>query len=282
MYLCSDIGGAIGWRFLCSTMEKFKFMSVEEFNFLKNKNVFFPKKSQKSFIEKSIHQVFLGESIPEKLLEASYNVKNINPDWKYNFYDEKDVHDFIYEFYGWDILRYYMKINPRYGAARADFFRYLCIYQNGGCYLDMKAGLNKPLSSIVRPDDHFLLSQWRNKLGEPYEDCGLGPEVSTVKGGEYQQWNIIGSKGHPYLEAVINSVLSRLHHYRQDYFGVGKLGVLRLTGPYPYTMSINKILNYHPHRFYDSHESGVIYSVVDNHEKTLKNHYSMENTPIVL
>ncbi|BAK82815.1 glycosyltransferase family 32 protein [Komagataeibacter medellinensis] len=281
-FMCADIGGAISWRTDCLAMEKFTLMPIENYVSIQEGRIRIPRKRQTNHISRTVHQIFLNGQLPSAFETASEQLRKMNPDWEYVRYDAKDILDFIYDFYGWEILKLYLQINPRYGAARADLFRYLCIYQKGGVYLDIKATTRNPLDSFIRPDDQYLLSRWKNGHGEPHEGCGLGPEMKSFDGGEYQQWHIIAAKGHPFLESVINDTITRIHKYREDYVGCGKLGVLRLTGPYVYTTSINKNITKYRHRFFDYHESGLIYNFINGYDKLFKTHYSKENTPIVL
>lgn len=281
-FLCSDIGGAIGWRQHCLEMEKFTIKSMNDYAQLKKEAYHFPKIRKSFHIKKVIHQTHDEKNIPNAFIASVEKLRTLNPNWEYIYWNAQDRLDFIYTYYGYDILEKYLKINPRYGAARADLFRYLCLYKLGGAYLDIKSSSNNAFDSFVHDDDHYLISQWRNKPGEIFDGCGLGPEVSSIDGGEYQQWNIISENGHPFLEAVINNVLARIGRYRENYYGSGKLSVLRVTGPYVYTMTISSLLEKFSHRFFDSYQSGLIYSDVDNYVKFFKNHYSNQNTPLIL
>nr|WP_269448902.1 glycosyltransferase [Acetobacter malorum] len=220
--------------------------------------------------------------MPDEFHKNVEKLRINNRDWNYIYWNAKKRHDFIYDYYGWDVLKCYLSINQRYGAARADFFRYLCIYQLGGVYLDLKSGCDVPLSNIVRSDDQYLLSQWHNGVGESAEGYGLGPEVAIVPKGEYQQWHIIAAAGHPFLKHVISNVLTRIRKYSENFYGTGKLSVLRVTGPYVYTMSIYEILNKYKHRFIDYEKEGLLYSAVGDHTKVFKKHYSKETSPLIL
>ena len=51
--------------------------------------------------------------------------------------------NFIFEHYGEDFLSIYQKAGTDYGAAHADFFRYLLFFKCGGVYLGCKSGLTK-------------------------------------------------------------------------------------------------------------------------------------------
>lgn len=282
-YLCADIGGAIGWRPHCLDLERFRLLSWDEYNYRRQIDpVNFNENIRKYSISRIIHQTHDEDIIPEHFLPGVERLRAYNPSWEYIYWNEKDRLDFIYQYYGWKVLKAYLSINPRYGAARADLFRYLCIYKLGGIYLDLKSTTNISFDDLVHPEDQYLLSQWRNGQGESSEGCGLGPEVACVKGGEFQQWHIAAAAGHPFLKNVIHNTLTRIRLYSEDYFGGGKLSVLRVTGPYVYTMSIYPNLQKYPHRFFDAEKDGLVYSFVGDHTKLFTKHYSRETTPLIL
>ncbi|MCA3362157.1 MAG: hypothetical protein INF74_09420, partial [Roseomonas sp.] len=62
----------------------------------------------------------------------------MNPDWEYRLYEDADCERFIRENYDAETFKLFRSIHPDYGAARADFFRYLLLYRLGGVYLDIK------------------------------------------------------------------------------------------------------------------------------------------------
>jgi len=75
----------------------------------------------------------------------------------------------------------------------------------------------------------------------------LVPELNAFPNGEYVQWVIVSAPGHPYLKAVIEAVLRGIDSYTPLTHGVGKYGVIRLTGPILYTFAIDAIRDRHPH-----------------------------------
>lgn len=234
-------------------------------------------------IPRIIHQTFHTRALPVELEESAAAIRRANPDWRYRFYDGGDIRRFIAEAYGDDLLAYFEAINPRYRAARADFFRYLALYRCGGVYLDMKAFPTRPLTEVIRPDDQYLISQWNNGPGQAYPDWGLHPELGRVPGGEFQQWYIAAAPGHPFLRAVIQRVVRNLRTYNPGLHGVGQLGVLRVTGPIAYTLAIHPLLERHPHRRVDSQgDLGLEYSIYgkEGHKQVLGVHYSELDEPI--
>ena len=128
-------------------------------------------------IPKVIYQTYTTKDLPLLLRENVARLKEINPDYHHELYDDTDIEWFIASRYGSDMLRTYRRINPRYGAARADLFRYLLIYKCGGVYLDIKSRTTRPLDEVLHPDDELLLSHWSNQPGEDYAGWGLHDEL---------------------------------------------------------------------------------------------------------
>ena len=236
-------------------------------------------------IPKIIHQTHYLDVLPAEINENIVKIKALNPGWEYRFYNDNDIQRFISENYGPDILAYFNRINPSYGAARADLFRYLVVYQCGGVYLDIKSTLTVPLDTVITDDDAFLLSYWKNKAGDEFEGFGIHPELDAQK-GEFQQWHVIGAPGHPFLKAVIEAVLSNIDTYLPSLHGVGQHGVVRLTGPVAYTLAINSLLRSHACRIAGGEEEiGLKYSIYKkySHMHIAKaGHYTVLKDSIIL
>jgi len=209
-----------------------------------------------------------------------------NPDWTYKYYDDAMVALYIRNHFGDAVNRCYDRINPAYGAARADFFRYLLMYREGGVYLDIKSTVQRPLSEIILKDDVYWISQWDNGAGRPYEGWGLNPLLADVPGGEYQQWYIVAAPRHPFLREVIKHVMTMIDCYQPRLHGVGKIGVLNVTGPISYTLSIAPIRKRYRHREVASDAMGLRYTMFDDHRpfshlKFFPNHYIGLREPVV-
>ena len=235
-------------------------------------------------IPKIIHQTFYQSDLPETLQKNVNKLKELNREWEYRFYDDTAIVDFITANYPAHVLKCFERLDPRYGAARADLFRYLLLYKHGGVYLDIKSSATRPLDSVLKPDDVYLLSNWQNKPGELYEGWGLHDELKHMQNGEFQQWYIAAAPGHPFLKAVIETVLRNIKSYNPALHGVGKHGVLRVTGPVPYSLSISRHLGNCKHRLVNSIEDlGFAYSVYDKqaHVGIFKTHYTALAAPVV-
>jgi hypothetical protein len=237
-------------------------------------------------IPQIIHQTFPVKTLPPALQENVDAMCALNPDWEHRLYDDADVESFIERSYGKSILRLYRQINPRYGAARADLFRYLLLYKEGGVYLDIKSTARSPLSQVLRPDDRFLISQWPHETGSPFSGWGLDESLSHVPEGEFMQWLIIASPGHPFLRAAIRNVLRNLRVYLPSEHGVGRMSVLHVTGPIAYTLAIEPLLSQQPHRVVLSHtELNFHYTIFRKfmaHGQLFPTHYASQTEPVVL
>jgi mannosyltransferase OCH1-like enzyme len=232
-------------------------------------------------IPKIIHQTFVRKhDLPEVAVRVRALFEKLNPDWEYRLYDDQDILDFIEANYDSKVLRAYNKINPLYGAARADFFRYLLIYKVGGAYFDIKSGAARPLDDIIDGHD-YVLAHW---ISFPTGKWGMSNKYPY---GEFQQWHVIAAPGHPFLKAVIDAVVKNIDDYSVEKWGVGKLGVLSLTGPKVYTEAIHPLISQHPHKWYRTNaEPELVYSMMElgTHVKLFppsNPHYSQIVAPIV-
>lgn len=215
-------------------------------------------------------------NIPPHLAECVDKVKATNPGWAHRLYDNAQRLEALRAVCSDRFMRAYGRTQPRYGAMRADLFRYVMVYLHGGVYLDLKSGTARPLDEILRPDDHFLLSQWDNGPEGKFPGVGLHKSISDVPGGEYPQWFIIAEPGHPFLAAVIEQAMLNIESYNPFVHGYGGESVLLLAGPDAYTRGIRRIEKDHPHRFICSWREGLCYTMLADrmtHKALDKSHY---------
>lgn len=242
-------------------------------------------------VPRILHQNMLKgwDSLPPEILDNIDALKARNPGWEYRFYDDPAARDFILRVWGPKMLAVYESIDPVYYAARSDLLRYLITYVEGGVYLDIKSTALRPLDQVIRPDDVFILSQWPrgpNRSSDAYGDDFTGPvELAHIPGSEYVQWFIVTAPGHPFLAAVLKEVVGRIARYNAFSGGVGKDGVVRLTGPTPYTLAIDPLRASTLHRAacFDADLDFIfsIYGKRMEHRKKIDTHYTKQTRPII-
>lgn len=241
-------------------------------------------------IPKVIHQTTYSKDLKPELAENVEHLKRLNPDWAYMLYDDEDIKRYILEHYGQAIWSYYKRISAQYGAAKADFFRYLLIYREGGVYLDIKSSTTRPLDEVLKPSDRLIVAHWDNRPGELHEGQIFSRELAHLPRGEYVQWYIIASAGHPAIRAVILEMLRRMDAYSPFVTGVGFWGTIRTTGPVPYTLGIEQAiaLDKGHYRMVETYQDlGIIYSIYEKegrslaHKEVLRTNYHKGFAPVV-
>lgn len=236
-------------------------------------------------ISKVIYQTYPTRDVPASIQANIDHIQALNPGWRYQLFTDEEVLGFITSEFGPDMRDYYLRIDPAYGAARMDLFRYLLIYARGGVYLDVKSTLTRPLDEVLLSGDRYLLSRWQGCGEDRHESWGMHDELASIGKAEFQQWQVIAAAGHPFLRAVIENMLYNIDHYVPSVHGVGKDGVLRLTGPIAYTQAITPLIRSQPHRLVRSFtDLGLRYSIYDRedrHVRLFKTHYSQLRTPVV-
>lgn len=236
-------------------------------------------------IPKRMYHTYPNIDLPQELQANIDRNRALNSGWDIEIFDDAAINNFIIGHYGKEIHDIYSSLNPSYGAARADLFRYLLIYRNGGVYLDVKSGMTRPLDQIITADDTYILSHWDNRPESDRAGWGLHDSLSHVPGGEFQQWHVIAVSGHPLLRAVIVSVLRNIREYSAWTMGVRQQGVINTTGPIAYTKAIFPILGDYPHREVRSDKQvGLSYSCVEDftHKRFFASHYTKLWQPLVL
>ena len=105
-------------------------------------------------IPRVIYQTFKSNTVSTVLYSGVKSVIELNPEYRYEFYDDQRMIDFVRNFdcsdFSFDsraLIKAFDDIQP--GAGKADIWRYLIIYQFGGVYLDLDVKCLKPLSSMI-------------------------------------------------------------------------------------------------------------------------------------
>jgi mannosyltransferase OCH1-like enzyme len=238
-------------------------------------------------IPRIIHQTV--DNLQQVLPEYENNrqeMSKLNPLWKVKLYTSDDREDFIRSAYGNEILDAYLSIDHRYGAARADFFRYLVVLDLGGLYLDIKATATKPLDTVIYKEDTFIAAQWPTCIdGVDMSSVGRHKELSFR---EYQNWFVLSAPKHVVLERVVEEILRNIKSYNPFINGVGKMGVLRATGPIAYSKVVHGHIQVGGIRIATNEELGfkpTIHEIVDDKTPFLNRqsnaHYSSLRLPLI-
>ena len=163
--------------------------------------------------------------------------------WEYRFYSDLDCRDYIEKNYPQRFAETYDSILP--GAFKADFFRLLVLFKEGGIYSDIDVQLETDLDSFITTDLSLFVPR----------DVALDYWPHS----NYCLWNgLMGSApGHPIIAKAIEDIVTTVQN-RNDYYDIeGRLcskhqnvaiwklrtlPILILTGPCALGMSMNAAL----------------------------------------
>ena len=218
-------------------------------------------------IPRTLHQIWLrGGALPPALQCNIDNLSFLNPGWDHRLWTNKEAGELLATYEG-KIARFYDRIDPRYGAARADVLRHLIIYRHGGVYCDIKSGFLRPLDNVLRDDDEYIL-------------CRVPSRHRELPDGELLTHFVIARPRHPFSATAIRNILCNIEDYR-PWHPVGRVGVLRTTGPIAYTLAIDRSLDDGVHRFVTQEEIGDYFSIDYDHMAAFPNHYSGLTGPVI-
>jgi hypothetical protein len=127
---------------------------------IKQSNEYINKKfEQKIFynciIPLNVYLTWHTKKLPPKMQENFDNLKQTNPEFTFNLFDDEDCENFIFEHFDIDVLNAFKKLIP--GAYKADLWRYCVLYINGGIYLDIKYNCTNGFKLIeLTESEHYV------------------------------------------------------------------------------------------------------------------------------
>jgi hypothetical protein len=151
-------------------------------------------------IPRRIFQTDKSRDLPLLARAASMNLRLLNPDFEYLFFDDAQVEQFIdarFPQYRQVVDSFSVQIQ------RYDFFRYLAIYCLGGFYFDTDVLLVSSLEDLlgfgcVFPFEHLTINRFFVK------EYGMDWQVGNYAFG--------AAAGHPFLKAIINNCVRAQQH----------------------------------------------------------------------
>ena len=129
--------------------------------------------------------------LPSRAIVA--NIRLMNPDFEYIFFDNSQVEEFIDR----EFPQYRLIFDSfRFPIQRYDFFRYLSVYRFGGFYFDLDVLLADSLSNLLEFGCVF-----------PFEGLSLSRFLRSQYGMDWELGNYAfgAAAGHPFLKAVIEN-----------------------------------------------------------------------------
>lgn len=133
-----------------------------------------------------------AEKIPQYVLAYRQTWIDMNHGWKYFYSSDSECEEYIYDKCGPKIATHYQKIQR--GDNRGDFWRYVCMYFNGGIYADMDTKCLAPIECWLSLNCSFAAMQNTYK------------QIGTI----WENWFFGSVRNSEILERVIGEMLNRI------------------------------------------------------------------------
>lgn len=119
--------------------------------------------SENQLIPKNIIQTSNSHNLPYYLYNSVMSHILFNPDYKYYFFDDDDMNEYISKNCSQYVFECFQSLIP--GAYKADFFRYIILNKMGGIYLDCKIVSKISVHHIIDENDSFVCCKDRKYKG---------------------------------------------------------------------------------------------------------------------
>ena len=191
-------------------------------------------------IPKIFHQTWYKKEIPTEIQSHIDNMCLLHPDFEYRFYDDNDILSYINEKGTVQMINAYNKLSI--GAEKADLFRYIVLYYDGGIYLDLDSNIVKNIDNLIK-NRTAVITRERNN-------------------GFFVQWCLMFSPKHPILKNTIELCIDNINSGKYQY------DIHKKTGPTPYSHSIkNKLKIYN---IWEMDDETIIKKLKESHNKMIK------------
>jgi len=164
--------------------------------------------------------------------KAIAEFRALNPDLSFQLFDTGQRDDYMVS--NWKkhpIFNVYQR--AEFGQMKADIFRYCIVFERGGYYFDFNKGCKTPLTQLHPPDAEGLISYESNPEL-------IFPDVETAEQLQnpfnlVMQWAFAFEPMHPFLEAVVNRIVTLEPFFRGQIFRFPKKALLTMSAPGVFT-----------------------------------------------
>ena len=237
-----------------------------------------------NFIPKIIYRTHKSKETIKPYKKVLDHTKNILPNYETKIFYDNECDEYIKKNYSSRIYKAYTYISNDYGPSKADFFRYLLIYREGGIYLDIKSAPIKNIDNIINNlNGKMAISNWSKinlkHLPILFSNTRYWAAFTKNPHGEYQNWYIISGKGNPLLGEIIKNMVTNIEIgiKNRELYSHGKVSVVCLTGPLMMSKVIENYKNKNDYKYFKPNlDNHLIYQYV-NHKSIEKNNHYIKN-----
>lgn len=139
-------------------------------------------------IPRRIFQSWKSKELPPELQQNINRIKELNPGYEYQFFDDDDCRNYILKHFG--VSYAFAFDNLIHGAFKCDFWRYCVLYQEGGIYIDIDMLPLIPFDEIIGENDELVTIQDRPDLAAR-PSCGIYQAFLSCVPKHSAMWNAV-------------------------------------------------------------------------------------------
>jgi len=207
-----------------------------------------PNFGSRNLIPNNFYQTFKSSDIDDEHGQILQKFRNENLDFNFFFFDDEKMDEYMANNWGHRKIFKAYKLS-KFGASKADRWRYCVLYQFGGVYLDFDSRIKCSLSHIVGTDFEEVISYENNSLLDfispiytPDIEFFLNakPKSNILEKTENPalNWMLAFKKEHPLLEIVIKNIEKYCDFFIDRRFDSTHMAVVNCTGPIMFTRSL--------------------------------------------
>ena len=254
-----------------------KIFPTKDINFPIDNTIDLPNVTREYFVPKIIYRTHVTPEKIKPYQKVLDHTKKILKNYKTKIFFDKEIEKNKKSNYSQRIYKAYTYISNDYGPAKADFFRYLLIYREGGIYLDIKSAPIKNIDNIINNlNGKMAISNWSKinlkHLPILFSNTRYWAAFTKNPHGEYQNWYIISGKGNPLLGEIIKNMVTNIEIgiKNRELYSHGKVSVVCLTGPLMMSKVIENYKNKNDYKYFKPNlDNHLIYQYV-NHKSIEK------------
>lgn len=108
-------------------------------------------------LNKIIHQVWIGDDlIPDLYYEFCNQLKLMNPEFEYIFWDNDKIHNYFLN------DKIYLSLKDEHVVTKVNYIRFKLLYDMGGFYIDVDTEPISPLITLLTNNPNFIAGRNRD------------------------------------------------------------------------------------------------------------------------
>ena len=180
----------------------------------------------KERIPKIIIQTWKTNIIPQRYMKLINSVKVKNPNYKYLFFTDKDIEEFLKSYYP-EYYDTFLKL-PKI-IQKIDFFRYISVYHFGGFYLDLDMEVFSSFDNLLHNSCVFPIDEYISK-----KMCNLmryNNYCQREQGFLLGQYAFGAEPKNSFIKLLIDTIDERIDYYINNFENNSEDYIYKTTGP---------------------------------------------------